>query len=160
MYVLDANIFIQYNRAHYGLDFVPAFWDWLDQAFAAGEVCSIQPIGAEIAAGKDDLTTWAATRPGLFLPMDATCAPSLTALASWSSSGHFTPGAVNTFLASGDYPLVAYAAAHRHTVVTMEISEPLRKNKVKIPEACVAHRVPWMTPFSMLRAESARFVLP
>lgn len=160
MYVLDANIFIQSNRAHYGLDFVPAFWDWLDAAQTAGVVCSIQNIGAEIAAGKDDLTTWAAARPHLFQPMDASCTPHLSALSVWASAGQFTPGAVSDFLASADYALVAYAAAHGHIVVTMEKSEPQRKNRVKIPDACLAHGVAWMTPFEMLRNESARFVLP
>ncbi|WP_323749655.1 DUF4411 family protein [Curtobacterium flaccumfaciens] len=34
------------------------------------------------------------------------------------------------------------------------------RSKVKIPEACNAHGVPWMTPFAMLRSEKASFVLP
>lgn len=28
-YLLDANVFIQAKRLHYGMDFCPAFWDWL-----------------------------------------------------------------------------------------------------------------------------------
>ena len=28
-YLLDANVFIAANNLHYGLDFCPAFWDWL-----------------------------------------------------------------------------------------------------------------------------------
>ena len=28
-YLLDANVFIQGKNLHYGLDFCPAFWDWL-----------------------------------------------------------------------------------------------------------------------------------
>lgn len=159
MYVLDANIFIQSNRAHYGLDFVPAFWDWLDHAFAAGRVCSVKKVGGEIAAGHDDLTTWAASRQSLFMPMDASCAPRLAQLATWANAGHYTPAAVAEFLAAADYELVAYAATHGLTVVTMEKSEPLRKKRVKIPDACVAHDVPWMSPFDMLRAERVRFVL-
>ncbi len=160
MYLLDANIFIQSNRAHYGLDFVPGFWDWLDAAYDAGSVASIKKVGDEIAAGKDNLTTWAASRPGMFLPMDAACAPSLAALANWANSGHFRPAAVAEFLSAADYELVAYARTHGHTVVTMEKSEPQRKSKVKIPDACIAHGVAWTSPFDMLRAESARFVLP
>lgn len=160
MYLLDANIFIQSNRAHYGLDFVPAFWDWLDSSYAAGNIASIKKVGDEIAAGGDDLTTWAASRSALFLPMDAACAPSLTALATWANSGHFRPAAVAEFLSVADFELVAYARTHSHTVVTMEKSEPQRRGKVKIPDACIAHGVPWLTPFAMLRSESARFVLP
>lgn len=159
MYLLDANVFIQSNRAHYGLDFVPAFWDWLDRSFDAGMLHSIQPIGAEIAAGADDLSTWAASRSGFFVPMDAACGTSLATVATWANSGHFTQAAVNDFLSVGDYQLVAYAHAHQLTVVTMEKSEPNRKSKVKVPDACIAHGVDWTTPFQMLRGESASFVL-
>jgi hypothetical protein len=28
-YLLDANVFIQAKNLHYGLDFCPAFWEWL-----------------------------------------------------------------------------------------------------------------------------------
>ncbi|MFT7765767.1 DUF4411 family protein [Clavibacter tessellarius] len=161
MYLLDANIFIQSNQAHYGLDFVPAFWDWLDQSYDDGLVISIQPVHLELNAIKDALSAWATARPNFFVPMDASCGPSLKALAQWTNSGHFTAAAaaVTGFLGVADYQLVAYAHAHKLTVVTMEKSEPLRKNRVKIPEACNALSVPWVNPFTMLRSENASFVL-
>mgnify|MGYP001403028963 CR=1 FL=1 len=28
-YLLDANVFMSAKNLHYGLDFCPAFWDWL-----------------------------------------------------------------------------------------------------------------------------------
>ena len=28
-YLLDANVFMAASRLHYGLDFCPAFWEWL-----------------------------------------------------------------------------------------------------------------------------------
>ncbi|WP_082358830.1 MULTISPECIES: DUF4411 family protein [Brachybacterium] len=158
-YLLDANIFIQSNRAHYGLDFVPAFWDWLDYSYEAGLLRSIKQVGTEIAAGKDDLTAWAAARPDLFVPLDASCQPHLAAVAQWATSHHFTSAAVTEFLRVADYQLVAYARAHSMTVVTMEKPEPQRKNRIKIPDACIAMSVEWAGPFDMLRAEKASFVL-
>jgi hypothetical protein len=162
MYVLDANLFIQSNRAHYGLDFVPGYWDWLDFKSAAGIICSIEKVGDEIEVGTDELTTWAAARKPMFLKMDGTESPSLTALAAWASSPgvNYTPAAVAEFLTSGDYQLVAYAHAHGHTVVTYERPAPTAKARVKIPDACDAMMVPWTDPYTMLRNESARFVLP
>lgn len=56
MYLLDANVFIQAQKLHYGLDFCPAFWDWLVAQNAAGHVFSIQKVGDEIGAGADDLS--------------------------------------------------------------------------------------------------------
>jgi len=50
-YLLDANVFIQAKNLHYGLDFCPAFWDWLIARNATGDVLSIERVGDEIEAG-------------------------------------------------------------------------------------------------------------
>ena len=161
MYLLDANIFIQSNRAHYGLDFVPAFWEWLDRGHGARLLCSIEKIRDELDAGQDDLTVWASARKPMFLTMDATTAASLARLATWATTPavSYTPAAVAEFLASGDYQLVAYAHAHGHTVVTYEVSAPGSKKKIKIPDACIAMGVNCIDPYSMLRHETAKFIL-
>ena len=83
-YLLDANVFMSAKNLHYGLDFCPAFWDWL------------------------------------------------------AHKGN--------------------ALAGNHVVVTHEVpaNSPAR---IKIPNACVALSVRFMTPYQMLRTERARFVL-
>lgn len=161
MYLLDANIFIQSNRAHYGLDFMPGFWQWLDQGHQAGVLCSIEKIKQELAAGEDELSTWASSRHLMFLSLDAATTPSLSRLAAWANSGGvpYTQAAVSEFLGCGDYQLVAYAAAHGHTVVTHEVSAPESKKRIKIPDACIAMGVDCINPFEMLRREKARFVM-
>lgn len=70
----------------------------------------------------------------------------------------YEPAAVDTFLASADYYLVGHAHAHGHAVVTHEVVASTTK-RVKIPNACIGVGVKCMTPFEMLRAERARFVL-
>ena len=50
-YLLDANVFIQAKRLHYGMDFCPAFWDWLCEQNQAGKVFSIEKVADELAAG-------------------------------------------------------------------------------------------------------------
>ncbi len=50
-YLLDANVLIQAKNLHYGLDFCPAFWDWLVENNTAGRVFSIDKVADEIAAG-------------------------------------------------------------------------------------------------------------
>jgi len=54
-YLLDANVFIQAKNLHYGLDFCPAFWDWLIARNAAKQVFSIEKVGDEIQAIADEL---------------------------------------------------------------------------------------------------------
>lgn len=82
-YLLDANVFIQAKNLHYGLDFCPAFWDWLIQANAANKVFSIEKVGDEILAVADELAVWAKDRgDGFFLKPDATVLPALSAVSN------------------------------------------------------------------------------
>lgn len=158
-YLLDANVFIQAKNLHYGFDFCPGFWAWLEQANATGQVFSIEKVGDELSAGADELADWRDARgSGFFLPPDDRVLPALPQVSQWATTQRFTPVAVNTFLQVADYWLVAHALAHGHSVVTHEKpSDGLRQ--IKIPNACIALGVPCITPFEMLRRERARFVL-
>jgi hypothetical protein len=158
-YLLDANVFIQAKNLHYGLDFCPAFWDWLIQSNTAERVFSIEKVGDEIDAGADELAAWAAQLgPTFFLKPDTAMLPALQSVSAWVTRQSYEPAAVNTFLQIADYYLVAHALAHEYTVVTHEIAANSTK-KVKIPNACIGLKVKCMTPFEMLRLERARFVL-
>ncbi len=77
-YLLDSNVFIEAKNRHYGFDFCPAFWDWIDQTHADGVVFSVDSVRIELLAGNDDLTFWAQQRLGsFFLLPDATTVSSL-----------------------------------------------------------------------------------
>lgn len=158
MYVLDANVFIDAKNRHYGFDFVPGFWDWLVAQHGAGVLCSISEVKAELEDRQDELTAWARNNSRLFLPLDQAVQRSLQQLANWANSGSFKPAAVSKFLGDADYPLVAYAHAHSHTVVTHEKSRPDATARILIPDACTALGVPCIDPFTMLRTEGAKFV--
>jgi hypothetical protein len=158
-YLLDANVFIQAKNLHYGLDFCPAFWDWLIAENAEKRVFSIEKVGDEIDAGSDELTTWASRRgSGFFLPPDVATTAAFGPVTTWASSNGFDPAAVSTFFQVADYYLVAHALAHGHTVVTHEIPSPSAK-RIKIPNACIGVGVKAVAPFPMLRHERAQFVL-
>ena len=158
-YLLDANIFIQAKNLHYGLDFCPAFWDWLIATNAAGKVFSIEKVGDEIAAGGDELSDWAAKRSdGFFLKPVAALLRALGNVSVWASGQNYEPAAVNTFLQVADYYLVAQALAHGDTVVTHEIVSNSTK-RIKIPNACIGLGVKCISPYEMLRIERARFIL-
>jgi len=158
-YLLDANVFIQAKNLHYGLDFCPAFWEWLIENNKAGKVFSIEKVGDEIAAGADDLSNWAAARgDGFFLKPDAAILPVLATVSAWAYAQNYEPAAINTFLQVADYFLVAHALAAGHTVVTHEVVSASTK-KIKIPNACIGLKIKSMTPFEMLRVEHARFIL-
>ena len=158
-YLLDTNVFIEAKNRHYGFDFCPAFWDWIDHAHQAGTVFSIDKVAIELDAVDDDLASWASERPdAFFLEADAAVVPSLQATSTWANGAGYEPAAVATFLQDADYYLVAHAHAHQHVVVTHEVVAHSTK-KIKIPNACLGVGVRYVTPFEMLRGERARFVI-
>jgi hypothetical protein len=158
-YLLDANVFIQAKNLHYGLDFCPAFWDWLSREHRAGRVFSVEKVGDEILGGADELAGWTAARGAtFFLAPDIAILPSLAAVSAWVNGQGYEAAAVNTFLQVADYYLVAHAHAHAHTVVTHEVPS-VSVRKVKIPNVCIGLGMRCVTPFEMLRRERARFVL-
>lgn len=158
-YLLDANVFIEAKRRHYGFDFCPAFWDWLIRSNAAGLVYSLEKIEGELHAGRDDLADWAAERGDqFFLATDQGTLRGLAQAVQWASAQSYRPGALNLFADDADAYLVGHALAHDFVVVTHEVPSDGVK-QVKIPNVCVGLSVKYVNTYEMLRIERARFVL-
>ena len=84
VYLLDANVFIQAKNLHYGMDFCPAFWDWLIKKNEAEQVFSIEKVADELVAGDDDLSNWANQRGSrFFLPPDNEVLSALQQVSEW-----------------------------------------------------------------------------
>lgn len=159
MYLLDANVFIQAKNLHYGFDFCPGFWEWLDQAAAAGRVASIREVHDELVAGDDELTQWARARTSsMFRDTDEQVLASLRQLSTWAIGADYEQAAVTTFFQGADYYLVGHAHAYGDVVVTHEVPSPSPK-KLKIPDACIGMSVRYLTTYTMLRHERVRLVL-
>jgi len=158
-YLLDANVFIQAKNFHYGLDFCPAFWQWLLDGNTSARVFSIDKVADEIAAGADELTDWV-TRyaDGLFHVTDAAVAAQFGKVSEWVMAQKYEAAAVNHFLQVADFYLIAHALAGNHIVVTHEVAANSTK-RIKIPNVCAGLNLRFMTPYQMLRIEKARFVL-
>ena len=158
-YLLDANVFIQAKNLHYGFDFCPAFWAWLESQNKAGKVASIERVADELYAGEDELSGWAeALGEKFFLPPDEAVVPVLTNVSTWAYGQDYQPSAIATFLQVADYWLVAHAKAHDWTIVTHEVPADSTK-KIKIPNACIGLHLRCVSPYEMLRRERARFIL-
>jgi hypothetical protein len=158
-YLLDANVFIQAKNLHYGLDFCPAFWDWLIDNRAAGRVFSIDKVADEIAAGADELNDWMREHGnGLFVKTGTSVVAQFGTVSTWAMQQQYEPAAISTFLQVADFYLIAHALADGHVVVTHEVPANSVK-RIKIPNVCIGLGVRFMTPYEMLRRERARFVL-
>ncbi len=159
-YLLDTNVFIQAKNLHYGLDFCPAFWEWLEEANQVEKVFSIRQVLDELVAGADKLSNWAKARgKGFYKDIDDETLPKLVQVSEWVQANGYETEAINEFSRAADYFLVSYALAHGHTVVTHEVSAN-SPHKIKIPNVCKGMGVECVNPFAMLRSESAKFVLP
>jgi hypothetical protein len=160
MYLLDSDVFIDAKNRHYGFDIVPAFWDWLSQAHHDGRVFTVERCAQEVLAGGDELSNWMrAQAAGFAIKPTADDQTALQTVSRWVTSAGYRQGASAEFLSAGDYFLVAQALSRGYTVVTQEEPAPLSQKKIKIPDACNAVGVQWMSPFRMLRVEGARFNL-
>ena len=158
-YLLDADVFIRAKNLHYGMDFCPAFWDWLIDQHGGGNVFSVEKVGDEVQAGNDDLAQWAEARgQAFFLRPDAAVFPALAQVSGWATGQRYEPAAVSTFQQVADYYLVAQALAGGHTVISHEIPSASTR-RIKIPDACIGLGIKCMSPYEILRRERARFVL-
>ena len=159
-YLIDTNIFVTAKNFHYGLDFCPGFWDWLVEANRSGKLLSIDAVYDELLVQEDQLAEWAKARAADFFVAPAeTDFDALTRVTRWTNDHpKYEAVAKQTFLAEADYFVVAQALAGGHTVVTHEVFADSAK-RIKIPNACIGLKVKCITPWQMLRAERARFVL-
>jgi hypothetical protein len=159
-YLIDTDIFLAAKNLHYGMDFCPAFWDWLVQANTAGNLISVEAVFDDLAPAGDALATWVTARgEEFFVPPQAVDAPALGRVTAWiNAQQRYTSAAKQTFLSCSDYFVVSQALAGGHTVITHEKPEN-SVHRIKIPNVCVGLGVKYTSCWQMLRAEHARFVL-
>ena len=158
-YLLDANIFIQAKNLHYGMDFCPAFWDWLIKSNSQQKLFSIEKVGDELKAIEDDLSKWAKEQgTKFFLKPDETVLKDLAEISHWINEQDYEEGGKNIFLQGADYYLIAQAKAKKYIIVTHETFSD-SKRKIKIPNVCIGLQIKYMTAYDMLRKERARFIL-
>lgn len=159
MYVLDADVFIQAKRLHYGMDFAPGFWRWLESEAEGDVVRSIESVYDEIADHGDDLAEWV-RGPGrpMFLDVDEDVVARTRDVAAWVAAHPAKPFKKNAFLSGADPFVVATGLARGWTVVTQEVSAG-NKGDLKIPDACKALGVSCVNTFALMRARGVRLVL-
>lgn len=161
-FVLDSNFFIQAHRMHYPIDVVPSFWLKIADLALKGVIVSIDKVKDELHLNKDELTIWCDDHlPKDFFQETDIFIREYIAVTTWvnSKSAHYNISALNEFLDANeaDAWLIAYAIANGSRIVTHETSEPNRRNKVKIPDACFPFGVSCLNTIEMFRAIGEQF---
>lgn len=157
-WLLDTNVFVSAKRDHYGFEFCPGFWEWLDHAHADGVVASVEAVYDELVDYGDQLSDWAKDRRDFFLPVTAAEIAAVQMVNRWAIESDYDAAAKTEFAAAADSFLIAQALAGGHAVITHEVVKDTRK-KIQIPNAAAALGVPCHLPWHMLRAEQPQLVL-
>jgi hypothetical protein len=156
MYLLDTNIFIDAHQRYYAFDISPSFWESLGKLAKDKKIVSIDRVKEEILRGdkEDELCKWARGNfSDWFMSTDdPKVFKAYADIIQWvQSQEQFRDHAKAEFARIADSWLVAYALAYNHTVVTHEVYNKDAKNRVLIPNVCVAFGVPYINTFDMLR---------
>lgn len=158
VYVVDSNFFIQAHRVNYPLDIAFSFWNKVKELADSGQIISIDKVKDELYDKNDDLEDWCkANLPEDFFKSSDDVMLEYGKISAWaiSMNSHYLPNALNEFLAAdeADAFLVAYSLADNENriLVTHEVSQPNRKNRIKIPEACAPFDVRYLNTIGMLR---------
>ncbi|QQS29841.1 MAG: DUF4411 family protein [Sphingobacteriales bacterium] len=158
IFIVDSNFFIEAHRATYPLDVAQSFWNKVKQLAEDEKIVSIDKVKIELFDHEDALKHWCVSNlPQDFFKDTTTVIQQYSQVATWaaSMSSHYLPSALSEFLDANeaDAYLVAYALANSATriVTTQEISQPNKRNKIKIPEACNAFGVQYCNTIEMFR---------
>ena len=156
-YLLDSNIFIQAHRMYYPFDVVPGFWNKILELSNKGIIISIDKVKKELCEtnNPDELSAWCEDKlDSSFFADSSSCVDIYSQIANWVHlNPRFLQSAKDEFLTTdlADPWLIAYAKKHGLTIVTHEVSQPQRKNKIKIPEPCIYFEVRYLSPIEMFR---------
>ena len=162
-YLLDSNVLIQAHQMHYPFDIVPNFWKKLLDLFNKGIIISLDKVKKELCGNlhPDELELWCTNvMPSSFFNDSSNCIDTYSEIALWANGNqHFTQGAIDEFLATdlADPWLIAYAKKNNCVIVTHELSQPQRKNRIKIPEPCIHFGIRYITSIEMFRELNETF---
>jgi hypothetical protein len=159
-YWLDSTVFIEAKNGAYGFDIVPGFWEWIEQQSAAKVLSSSTLVHDELVEGNDQLARWTKERKdsGLFVVPNETVQKVMTDIADFVSASYDGANAT-LFLEGADAWTIAHAAIDGAVVVTHEKLVGPNCRKAKIPNVAKQFGVKCVTPYEMLRALKASFVL-
>ena len=172
MYLLDTSALIEPNTLWYGLDFCPAYWQWLIKLAQEGEMASTTEIRSEIT--KDDteqqraLLAWVHGDGKELFQKITYSQDDIHEVSQWVRAGEaYRESAMDDFMKSADPYLVAEALARGRstTIVSREVtgnphSAPKgTQHKVKLPDVCAGVGIRCIQPYEMLRESKPVFRL-
>ncbi len=163
-YLVDSNFFIQAHRAIYPLDIAIGFWAKVKELANAGIIFSIDKVKNELYNKNDELEQWCkANLPDTFFRDSSDKIKEYAQISEWAASmtHHYRQSAINDFLQAdeADAFIIAYALSDKSniTIVTQEVSQPNRINRIKIPEPCHSFDIRYLNTIELFRTLGETF---
>lgn len=157
-YIIDTSCLTQAHRIYYPFDITPSFWDFMKLQFTNGNFVLTNKVAFEIARGKDPLTDWVQNEIPASAKLDCHADANIMAhygnIMSWANSHTQYNSLAKAEFADFDNAdpfAVATALEKAAIVVSQEISAPLSKKIIKLPDVCTQFGINHMDTFTLLR---------
>lgn len=157
-YIIDTSCLTQAHRVYYPFDIAPSFWDFMKLHFTNGNFVFTNKVAFEIARGNDALTSWAKDQIPTSAELDCHADANIMAhygnIMSWGNAhSQYSPLAKADFadFDNADPFAVATALEKSVIVVSQEISAPLSRKNIKLPDVCSQFGIHHLDTFTLLR---------
>jgi hypothetical protein len=151
-YSFDTSSFLNGRRDLLLPDVFKTFWINVESMIAAGGIRAVDVVRDELARREDDVHTWAASQPGLFVPLTEDVQLATKEVLRLHPKLVGVGGRRN-----GADPFVIGLARARGGAVVTEETPSGRLEKPRIPDVCDALRIPWLTLVGVASAEGWSF---
>lgn len=153
-FCFDTSAFLEPWKTHYPPDIVRPLWDQIETFGKDGVVVAPEQVLRELSKYDDPLSSWAKDHAHIFK------APTEAVQRALRDVMRTHPGLVSIGKnRSGADPwVIAQARVSAAVVVTYEGPEPNRRQP-KIPEVCLAYKIPCLTFVDFLRDVNIQFRL-
>lgn len=156
-YIIDTSSLTQAYRTYYSFEIAPSFWEFLESQFNSGIITSNDKVYEEIKLGKDKLYDWIKIPKIKTKLINTKSEVKIIShyghLMQWAESlGQYKTIAKERFaqFENADPWIIACGMEYELTIVSMEVSAPLSKSAIKIPDVCKAFSINHIDTFSFL----------
>lgn len=156
IYAIDTNVLMDWQARHFPTDVFGSLVDKVDALITKGRFLAPELVEEELnAVGTAELTAWAKSRPGIFVPLAEVLAEAL------SIQGRF-PGLKDpkAEFEEADAYVIALAKLRNGVVVTQETPASEKRNPKRthfIPDVCRELGLPCISLLGLMRRERWTF---
>ena len=137
----DTSAFINGQRDLFRPTTFGSMWDAIAKMIDTQEILAVDEVKREVRRKDDDVAQWVLSKRGLFVPLEHDIQKATKEVLAACPRLMAQHGANRN---SADPFVVGLALARGGTVVTQETPANSPK-RPRIPDACIAVNVPWMT---------------